>query len=143
MVKNLLGLESLLKALADRTRLRILGLLAAGEICVCHIHDSLRIPQSKASRHLAYLRRAGLVETRRNGLWVYYRLADIEDPLRAVIQQAVRHTLVHVPEVERDLERLEKETGCCVQTAVPAPAFSCCAGNETTETPATLFSRGR
>jgi len=141
MIKNLLGLESLLKALADRTRLRILGLLASGEVCVCHIHDSLRIPQPKASRHLAYLRRAGLVETRRNGLWVYYRLAEIDDPLRAVVQQAVRHALGHVQEVARDLERLEKETGCCADTSVPAPAFSCCAGNESTE--ATLIARDR
>lgn len=128
MTKTLVGLESLLKALGDRTRLRILGLLATGEVCVCHIHDSLRISQPKASRHLAYLRRAGLVETRREGLWVHYRLATIEDPLRGIVQQAVRHALGHVQEVARDLDRLEKETGCCVQTSIPAPAFTCCAG---------------
>ena len=69
-------METLFKALADATRLRILGLLLTGEVCVCHIHESLKIPQPKASRHLAYLRRAGLVETRREGLWVHYRLGD-------------------------------------------------------------------
>ena len=69
MDKTVLAIETLLKALADATRLRILGLLLTGEICVCHIHESLRIPQPKTSRHLAYLRRAGLVETRREGLW--------------------------------------------------------------------------
>ena len=69
-------METLFKALADATRLRILGLLLTGEVCVCHIHESLKIPQPKASRHLAYLRRAGLVETRRDGLWIHYRLGD-------------------------------------------------------------------
>ncbi len=69
-------MASLFQALGDPTRLRILGLLLTGEVCVCHIHESLRIPQPKASRHLAYLRRSGLVDTRRDGLWVYYRLID-------------------------------------------------------------------
>src|SRR5882672_10297790 len=74
MAKTLADMELLFKALADATRLRILGLLLAGEVCVCDIHESLKIPQSKASRHLAYLRRSGLVETRRDGLWIHYRL---------------------------------------------------------------------
>ncbi len=73
MPKHLEDMEVLFKALADATRLRILGLLLTGEVCVCHIHESLKIPQPKASRHLAYLRRAGLVETRREGLWGHYR----------------------------------------------------------------------
>src|SRR5262249_23752695 len=77
MDRALIDMEALLKAVADVTRLRILGLLLTGEVCVCHIHESLRIPQSKASRHLAYLRRAGLVATRREGLWVHYRLGDL------------------------------------------------------------------
>src|SRR5712692_8448887 len=64
MTKHMSEMERLFKALADATRLRILGLLLTGEVCVCHIHESLKIPQPKASRHLAYLRRAGLVETR-------------------------------------------------------------------------------
>ena len=58
MAKPLSEMETLFKALADATRLRILGLLLTGEICVCHIHESLRITQPKASRHLAYLRKA-------------------------------------------------------------------------------------
>ena len=72
-------METVFKALADQTRLRILGLLGAGEVCVCEIHESLRIPQPTASRHLAYLKRAGLVADRRDGLWVYYRLARPRD----------------------------------------------------------------
>ena len=73
------NLDRVFGALADETRRRILGLLASGEICVCHIHEALAIPQPTASRHLAHLRKAGLVATRRDGLWVHYRLAKIDD----------------------------------------------------------------
>src|SRR5215471_4962670 len=81
-------METVFKALADATRLRILGLLLAGEVCVCDIHESLKIPQSKTSRHLAYLRRAGLVATRREGLWIHYRLDSLPDPVVAAIVDA-------------------------------------------------------
>src|SRR4051812_39216937 len=91
MAKHLPEMETLFKALADATRLRILGLLLSGEVCVCDIHESLKIPQPKASRHLAYLRRTGLVETRREGLWVHYRLGTLADPVLAVIVDAVHH----------------------------------------------------
>src|SRR6476660_2095251 len=67
MARHIEQMEDLFKALADKTRLRILGLLLTGEVCVCDIHESLKIPQPKTSRHLAYLRRAGLVDTRREG----------------------------------------------------------------------------
>src|SRR5215467_64398 len=102
MAKQLVAMESLFKALADKTRLRILGLLLTGEICVCDIHESLKIPQSKASRHLAYLRRTGLVQTRREGLWIHYRLGTFSDPVLATIADAVRHGLTHVESVQRD-----------------------------------------
>jgi ArsR family transcriptional regulator len=114
MSKQMVDMEQLFRALADVTRLRILGLLLTGEVCVCHIHESLRIPQPKASRHLAYLRRAGLVETRKDGLWVYYRLAVSADPILRIIQQAVANALRHVDAVEKDAGRLEKRTGCCL-----------------------------
>src|ERR1041384_1824598 len=107
-------LEMLFKALADATRLRILRLLMAGEVCVCDIHETLRIPQAKASRHLAYLRRAGLVTTRREGLWIHYRLAQSADPIVATIADATTHVLGHVETLRRDAERLEKRAGCCV-----------------------------
>src|SRR6187401_1803600 len=96
MDKRLHALETAFKALADATRLRILGLLLSGEVCVCDIHESLKIPQPKASRHLAYLRRAGLVETRRDGLWIHYRLGTLADPVLAALGDAVRHALTHV-----------------------------------------------
>src|SRR6476469_2421185 len=83
-------LDLVFSALADETRRRILGLLASGEICVCHIHEALGIPQPTASRHLAHLRKAGLVATRRDGLWVHYRLAEIEDPaINGVLRSAL------------------------------------------------------
>jgi ArsR family transcriptional regulator, arsenate/arsenite/antimonite-responsive transcriptional repressor len=63
------GLHVVLKALADPTRLRILALLASGEICVCHIHTALNVPQPTASRHLASLKKSALVEDRKVGLW--------------------------------------------------------------------------
>src|SRR5947209_7886700 len=115
--RQLSEMEALFKALADATRLRILGLLLTGEVCVCDIHESLKVPQPKASRHLAYLRRSGLVETRRDGLWIHYRLARLANPVLAAIGDAVRHALTHVDTVHRDAERLRKRTGCCV----PAP----------------------
>src|SRR5215510_13363249 len=89
--EQLAQLERLFKALADATRLRILRLLMAGEVCVCNIHDALKIPQAKASRHLAYLRRVGLVTTRREGMWVYYSLSKSADPIVATIEGATTH----------------------------------------------------
>ena len=65
----------LFKAFADPVRLRLLNLLADGEVCVCHLHEALDLPQSTVSRHLAYLRKRGLVVGRKEGLWVHYRLA--------------------------------------------------------------------
>lgn len=126
MESRLLGLETLFKALADTTRLRILGLLLTGEVCVCHIHESLRIPQPKASRHLAYLRHAGLVAARREGLWMHYRLADLPDPLQRSIADTVRHALMHLDTVGKDAERLQRKTGCCLP-ALEGTAMPCCA----------------
>lgn len=121
-------MEALFKALADETRLRILGLLLSGEVCVCDIHESLKIPQPKASRHLAYLRRSGLVETRREGLWIHYRLANSSDPVIAAVSDAVKHALTHIETVHKDGERLKKRTGCCVPSPGDvAGAAACCA----------------
>lgn len=120
------AMETLFKALADETRLRILGLLLTGEVCVCDIHESLKIPQSKASRHLAYLRRTGLVDTRRDGLWVHYRLAGLADPVLSAITDSVRHALTHADSVQRDAERLRRKTGCCIPAPSDVGVSSCC-----------------
>ena len=127
MDRTLASMETVFSALADSTRLRILGLLATGEVCVCHIHESLKISQPKASRHLAYLRRAGLVATRRDGLWIHYRMAQLPDAVLSVVQQAVAHALTHLPAVQRDVERLSKRTGCCVPVGDGAASLACCA----------------
>jgi ArsR family transcriptional regulator len=127
MSDHLVDMENLFKALADATRLRILGLLLTGEVCVCDIHESLKIPQPKASRHLAYLRRAGLVDTRRDGLWIHYRLGRLPDPVLTAIVDAVRHALTHTETVQRDAERLQKRTGCCVPSPGDLAGVSCCA----------------
>ena len=87
-------LNDVFAALADETRRRILGLLASGEICVCHIHEALDVPQSTASRHLAHLRKAGLVTTRREGRNIYYSLAS--DEVKTVI--GTLHTLFCGPQ---------------------------------------------
>src|SRR5260370_15058947 len=71
----------LFKTLADPTRLRLLNLLACGETCVCELTDTLRVVQPKVSRHLAHLKRAGLVEARRDGKWMHYRWTQQADPL--------------------------------------------------------------
>ena len=126
MADQLRHIEDVYKALADATRLRILRLLMAGEVCVCNIHEALRIPQAMASRHLAYLRRVGLVTTRREGLWVYYRLATSHDPVVAAIRETTTHVLGHVDALKKDADRLEKSTGCCVPAAGKTK-LACCA----------------
>src|SRR3954462_9347475 len=84
-------LENVFKALADKTRLRILALLGNNEVCVCHIHDSLGLPQPTVSRHLAYLRKSGLVAARRDGVWMHYRMSRSLNPaIQGVIAVAVK-----------------------------------------------------
>jgi ArsR family transcriptional regulator len=127
MSTRLIHVEALFKALADATRLRILALLVGGEICVCEMHGALKLPQPTVSRHLAYLRRAGLVETRREGLWIHYRLASLDDTVLRTLTDIVKHALTHVDTIAKDGERLRKATGCCLK-AVEAPrSLACCA----------------
>ncbi|MDQ3169356.1 MAG: metalloregulator ArsR/SmtB family transcription factor [Acidobacteriota bacterium] len=110
-------LESLFKALGDRTRLRILALLAAGEICVCNIHESLNLPQPTVSRHLAYLRRTGLVDTRRDGVWMHYRLAPPAERLAGAILESALHAVGHAPMAGSDRRKLAKIAGLEVKQA--------------------------
>ena len=108
MARDLAEMEAVLGALADATRLRILALLAQGEVCVCDIHDSLQIPQPRASRHLAYLRRRGLVLGRRQGLWIYYRVGRPRNPALAVLIEALIHEAARGRAARRDAERLRR-----------------------------------
>lgn len=122
--KRLASLEQTFKALADQTRLRIVGLLRAGEICVCDIHGSLGLPQPTVSRHLAYLRKAGLVTTRKEGLWVHYRLAVLPDPVMQALLDAVTHAIGHLDAGHRDRRRLS--TRIPVTEGREAPRARCC-----------------
>ena len=127
-VSRIEAMETVFKALADQTRLRILGLLAAGEVCVCEIHESLRIPQPTASRHLAYLKRAGLVIDRREGLWVHYRLASPSDDVLRTVLDSTAHWLTHLPTTARDRDRLRCRTGRELPATAEMPGPSCCGG---------------
>jgi ArsR family transcriptional regulator len=99
-------LHDVLKALADPTRVRILALLGGGPVCVCHIHAALGVPQPTASRHLAHLKRAALVESCRIGLWVHYGLRPLADARLQAVVDAARAAAEETPAVSRDCCRL-------------------------------------
>ena len=101
----------LFKALGDETRLRIVALLSHGELCVCHIHEALGLSQPNVSRHLAVLRAAGVLEDRRDGKWVRYRLRSQQDPdcenhLRALVKAFTKREVLRA-----DVARLLKVRG--------------------------------
>jgi ArsR family transcriptional regulator len=98
----------LLKAIADPVRLRLLNLLRDGDVCVCHLHAALDLPQSTVSRHLAYLRRRGLVVGRKEGLWVYYRLARPTRELHRKVIDCVGACCGELDLLKHDQERLDR-----------------------------------
>jgi ArsR family transcriptional regulator len=102
------SVDRMFRAFSDRTRLRILHLLLPGELCVCHIVDVLDLSQPKISRHLAYLRRTGLVLARKEGLWNYYRLAPAESAFHEKLLQCLGTCFREVPELTQDGRRLKK-----------------------------------
>jgi len=104
-------LEKLFRALADPTRLRIINLIAEQEICVCYFVEVVGAPQPKISRHLAYLRRAGIVSARRDGKWMHYKLLMPSDKHAAAILQTTVGSLKQDRELQRDFQRLTK--ACC------------------------------
>jgi ArsR family transcriptional regulator len=94
------------KALGDPVRLRIVRLLLERELCVCELMQALEMPQYRVSRHLAVLRRAGLVQDRRRGPWVHYSLPPGHDGLRDSLLTGLRLALEAEPAVRQDLRRL-------------------------------------
>jgi ArsR family transcriptional regulator len=104
-------LDRLFRALADPTRLRLINLIAEQEICVCYFVEVIDVPQPKISRHLAYLRKLGIVSARREGKWMHYRLAMPTDPHAALILKATVAALKTDVDFQRDLRRLDK--ACC------------------------------
>ncbi len=104
-------LAPLFAALADRTRLRLLNLIAGREVCVCYLVEVLRLGQPKISRHLAYLRNAGVVAARREGKWMHYRLERTDDPATNSVLEAVFESFKLDREMQADLSRLTR--ACC------------------------------
>ena len=104
------------RALSDPTRLRILHLLRGGELCVCDLMEVLRVPQAKTSRHLGYLRKAGLVTVREEGLWCYYSLAPARGPFHRKLLECLSACSCDVPEIATDgrrLLRMKRGGACC------------------------------
>jgi ArsR family transcriptional regulator, arsenate/arsenite/antimonite-responsive transcriptional repressor len=121
-------LDKLFRALGDPTRLRLLNLMAGQEICVCYFTEVIGAPQPKISRHLAYLRRAGIVAARREGKWMHYRLASPASPQTSAILKTVLDALKQDKRLQRDFQRLNRS--CCGLRSLvhllgaPAPSLS-------------------
>ena len=111
MAKRNYNLETLFKALADRTRLRLINLIGDSEVCVCYFVAVMKSSQPKISRHLAYLRGAGIVAARREGKWMHYRLTEPPNTHAARIFREVRASLAEHPELQSDREKLLRV--CC------------------------------
>lgn len=111
---NLKESESFFNALADRTRYRILSLLGEGELCVCDLMRVLKEPQSKISRHLSYLRQAKLVQARKEGLWMYYRLSKFSVRTFRGVLETLQKGRTDFEELNRDLKEFRKNKGCLV-----------------------------
>ncbi len=108
---KLFDLARLFAALSDRTRLRLLNLMDCREVCVCYFVAILGQSQPKISRHLAYLRNAGIVSARREGKWMHYSLARPIDSGAAAILDATLESLKVDPEMQSDLASLA--SACC------------------------------
>lgn len=104
------------RAFSDRTRLRILHVLLQGEMCVGDLVTVLELPQPRVSRHLSYLRRAGLVTHRKCGLWKYYSLSTATSEFHANLLKCLSKCFAEVPELQADDHRaaaLKEKGGCC------------------------------
>lgn len=109
--------ETFFTALSDRIRLRLLSLMYESEVCVCFLVEAIDSPQPTVSRHLAYLRSSGLVEARRDGKWMHYRLAaDLPEGFARLLGEALA-LLRDERDFRRDRERLER---ACCSPRVPA-----------------------
>lgn len=97
---------NILKGLSDETRLRIINLLYEGELCVCDVMETLKISQTKASRHLSYMKNAGLVSDRKSAQWVYYSLIKSEGS--EFLDSLVYDTLRKKEEFKLDLINLNE-----------------------------------
>jgi len=112
------SVDLMFRAFSDRTRLRILHMLQGGEVCVCNLVAVIDAPQPKISRHLAYLRRAGLVVGRKDGLWTHYTLAPAKTIFHKKLLECLENCFHDVPELAEDIQLLKKiaqrKVACCV-----------------------------
>jgi ArsR family transcriptional regulator len=113
--EQLKDMETLFTALADGTRLRLLNLMRDEEVCVCFFTEVLNESQPKISRHLAFLRKAGIVESRREGKWVHYRIVDMDDSGAGEIIDRTLAWLNSQQSYRREYENLVSV--CCSPTA--------------------------
>ncbi|CAN5806359.1 transcriptional regulator [soil metagenome] len=111
MTDKVYSIEELFRALADRTRLRLINLMGDDEVCVCFFVEVMQLNQPKISRHLAYLRRAGVVAARREGKWMHYRIVEPPEPRAVNIFREVRASLANDANMKSDRERLAQI--CC------------------------------
>jgi ArsR family transcriptional regulator len=109
--KSHFDLERFFQALGDKTRLRLLNLMGDREICVCYFVEILDQPQPKISRHLAYLRNAGIVAARRDGKWMHYRIVMPPNEGAAQVLRQVLQSLQEEKAMQADRNRLNK--ACC------------------------------
>lgn len=105
---NVSGLDELFKGFADPTRIRILNVLAAGELCVCDIHEILELPQPLVSRHLARLRNAGLVEVERDSQFAHYRLSAPDNTVHRNLVNCVRTCFKGIDGLDDERDAAEK-----------------------------------
>ena len=118
-VEVLDSIDAMFRAFSDRTRLRILRILLDSELCVGDIVEILRAPQPRISRHLAYLRKAGLVDVRKCGLWKHYSLAPAKDTFHRRLLECLEKCFSEVPELKADNARaakIKKSGGCCLSS---------------------------
>lgn len=119
--------DLMFRAFCDRTRLRILSLLGDGELCVGDIVRILQVPQPRVSRHLGYLRRAGLVATRKDGLWMHYSLTPASSEFHRKLLECAISCFREVPEIRADQARaanLRKTGHCCPKIPQKQPSRS-------------------
>ncbi|MFN2513944.1 MAG: ArsR/SmtB family transcription factor [Pyrinomonadaceae bacterium] len=114
-------MELFFRALADRTRLRLLNLMGGDEVCVCFFVEIFNVNQPKISRHLAYLRKAGVVAARREGTWMHYRIVEPTNEDAVVVLRAVRALLAKDPEMQKDRKKL---VNVCCASNPPAHLLS-------------------
>jgi ArsR family transcriptional regulator len=108
--------DLMFRAFSDPIRLRILHLVSGGELCVCDLVEILKLPQPTISRHLAYLRRSGLVSTREARSWKFYRLAPARATFHRKLLECLGTCFDDVPELRTDFRRakqLRQRGGCC------------------------------